>query len=93
MKNRVIISSTKSTRKFAQELAEVAMRAEFFDTCWSAKKKNKVSGPGKMIEALSDQEREVVKQLKPEHFNNRFFNDKNKIHMSGTRRPVYRRSS
>ena len=73
MRDRIQISSTKSPRKFAQELAEAAMISQFLDTGWSAKKKNSVSGPGKMIEALSNQEREVVKQLKAEHFNNRLF--------------------
>ena len=73
MKDKIQISSTKSPRRFAQELADAAMISDFLETCWSAKKKNRVSGPGKMIEALSDQEREVVRQLKPEHFNNRLF--------------------
>ena len=72
MRDRIQISSTKNPRRFAQELSEAAMVSNFLDTCWSAKKKNSVSGPGKMIEALSDQEREIVKQLKPQHFNNRF---------------------
>ena len=69
MKDKIRVSSTKIPRKFAQELAEAAM----LETGWSTKKKNSVSGPGKMIEALSDQERDIVKQLKPEHFNNRLF--------------------
>jgi hypothetical protein len=66
--NKIRISSTRSPRKFAHE---AAMISDFLETGW--KKKNSVSGPGKMIEALSDQEREIVKQLKPEHFNNRLF--------------------
>jgi hypothetical protein len=40
------ISSTRSPQKYAQELAETAMISGFIDTCWSAKKKNSVSGPG-----------------------------------------------
>lgn len=68
-----MISSTKRLRKFAEELAGTAMQADFLETYWSAKKKNKVSDPGKMIAALSEQEKEIVKQLKSEHFNHRIF--------------------
>ena len=71
--DRIQISSTKSLCGFAEELARTAAQANFLETYWSAKKKNRVSGPGKMIKALSEQEREVVKQLKPEHFNHRLF--------------------
>lgn len=67
------ISCSKNPKMFAQKLAETAMIAPFLDTCWSAKKKNKVSGPGKMIESLSEQERCVVRQLRAHHFNNRLF--------------------
>jgi hypothetical protein len=67
-KDRIQISSTKSLYGFAEELAGTAAQADFLESYWSAKKKNEVSGPGKMIEALSEQEREVIKQLKPEHF-------------------------
>ena len=73
MNDKIRISSTRSPQKFAQKLAEAAMISDFLETGWSAKKKNSVSGPGKMIEALSDQERKIVKQLKPRHFNNRLF--------------------
>ena len=73
---KIQITSTKRLGKFAEELTETAMRADFLETFQSAKKKNKVSSPGKMIEALSEQEREIIKQLKPEHFNHRLFKQK-----------------
>ena len=66
------ISSTKSPFLFAQELAERALTAQFFDTYWNPRRKNKLSGPGKVIESLSEQEKEVIQQLKPEHFNHRY---------------------
>ena len=73
MSDRIQISTSKNPKRFAEELATTAAQADFLETYWSTKKKNRVSGPGKMIEALSDQEREVVRQLKPEHFNNRLW--------------------